>query len=590
MSKPKNAPRAGASVAYSYIRFSSPQQAEGNSLRRQTERAAAYCAKRGWTLDTTLTLRDLGVSAFRGKNAAVGNFRTFLDAIKTGKVAPGSALIVESIDRISRQGIDEGYDLIKGILKADIRIVTLSPEREFDREATRSLSKGALEIQLILERAAEESERKSDRVGDAWARKRERARRTGEVLTHQLPAWIEERGGKLHLIPARAAVVRRIFRLAAEGRGERLIVGALMREKVAPFKPGKGWSTPYIGYILRDRRALGEFRPHSRGEPEGEPIAGYYPAAVREDEWLAARAGAAQRRGKAGRVSRRVNVFSHLVRNALGGDKYSARLRPPSKGRGNAQRVLVNGEYLAGRGACRSFPFDTFEAAVLSCLKEIDPRDILPSDDQGPDEAAVLAGELAGVEAELAEAAAFMASQGFSATIGKRITEVEARKAKLTADLTDARARATCPAAVAWEEVGSLVDVLDRAPDPQDARLRLRSALRRIVDSIWLQVVTRGHDRLAAVQVRFAGGGQREYLIWHSPPKANGKRRKEGWWRVASVRSPFGPLAGDSPASLGLAPLDLADPEGAARAEELLSLPAEDLEGLFAGAPRHPLP
>src|SRR5690348_4315741 len=116
-------------TAYSYIRFSHPQQAAGDSLRRQTERAEAYCARKGLTLDTALTLRDLGVSAWQGKNAAVGNFRTFLDAIKTGRVEPGSALIVEGIDRISRQGIDEGYDLIKSILKAGVRIVTLSPER-----------------------------------------------------------------------------------------------------------------------------------------------------------------------------------------------------------------------------------------------------------------------------------------------------------------------------------------------------------------------------------------------------------------------------------------------------------------------------
>src|SRR5204862_6491823 len=98
-------------AAFSYVRFSHPSQLEGDSLRRQTERATDYCKRKGLTLDTSLTLRDLGVSAFRGKNAAVGNFRTFLDAVKAGKVAPGSALIVESIDRISRQGSDEGYDL-----------------------------------------------------------------------------------------------------------------------------------------------------------------------------------------------------------------------------------------------------------------------------------------------------------------------------------------------------------------------------------------------------------------------------------------------------------------------------------------------
>ena len=130
------------STAYSYIRFSHPDQAKGDSLRRQDERAKDFCRRKGWTLDENLTLHDLGVSAFRGKNAAVGNFRGFLEGIKTGKVAAGSVLIVESFDRISRQGIDEGYDLIKSILKSGIRIVTLSPEREFDREATRGLTKG----------------------------------------------------------------------------------------------------------------------------------------------------------------------------------------------------------------------------------------------------------------------------------------------------------------------------------------------------------------------------------------------------------------------------------------------------------------
>src|SRR5262249_12827132 len=158
-------------TAYSYVRFSTPEQAQGDSLRRQTELAEDYCRRRGWTLDATLSLRDLGVSAFRGDNALNGNLRTFLDAIKRELVPPGSALIVESFDRIKRQGIDEGYELVKKIIKAGVRIVTLYPEREFDVSATKSLTKGALEIQLILERAAEESERKSVRLQAVWGEK-----------------------------------------------------------------------------------------------------------------------------------------------------------------------------------------------------------------------------------------------------------------------------------------------------------------------------------------------------------------------------------------------------------------------------------
>src|SRR5262249_13798159 len=159
------------------------KQQQGDSRRRQTDgRAEAYCKRRGWKLSPH-TYEDLGVSAYRGKNALVGNLGEFLRAIGSGAVKAGSALLVERLDRISRQGIDEGYDLIKKILKAGVKIVTLSPEREFDRDATRSLSKGALEIQLILERAAEESERKGERVAAARRQERERLRRTGEVVT-----------------------------------------------------------------------------------------------------------------------------------------------------------------------------------------------------------------------------------------------------------------------------------------------------------------------------------------------------------------------------------------------------------------------
>ena len=129
MPAPSKQHNPASTIVYSYIRFvQCPQfRPEGDSVRRQSERAAEYCQRRGWVLDETLTLRDLGVSAFKGSNAAVGNFRTFLDAVQEGRVVPGSVLLVESFDRISRQGIDEGYDLIKSILKAGVKIVTLSP-------------------------------------------------------------------------------------------------------------------------------------------------------------------------------------------------------------------------------------------------------------------------------------------------------------------------------------------------------------------------------------------------------------------------------------------------------------------------------
>ena len=52
--------------AYSYVRFSTPEQARGESFRRQIEAARAYAAKNGLVLDESF--RDEGVSAFKGKH------------------------------------------------------------------------------------------------------------------------------------------------------------------------------------------------------------------------------------------------------------------------------------------------------------------------------------------------------------------------------------------------------------------------------------------------------------------------------------------------------------------------------------------
>lgn len=360
--------------AFSYIRFSTPEQAKGDSLRRQTEKAEAYCHRRGWVLDESLTLRDLGVSAFKGKNAMVGNLRVFLDAVGRGTIPPGSALIVESIDRITRQGIDEGYDLIKGILKKGVLVVTLSPEREFGPEAVKSLSKGALEIQLILERAAEESERKSERIGASWAQKKKKAR-DGVLLSHRVPGWIQVKDGKLVLRPKAAKAVRRIFELAAGGKGIPTILRTLDREKVAPIGRNGEWNRAYLGLLLKDRRVLGEYQPKKDlgRHKDGAVIMNYYPPVVTQSQWEAARAGIFSRRKGKGRIGKcRVNVFNSILKHARDGDSYIMTTNYRRLARGLQKvNVLVNYRADMGIGGTRAYsiPYDVFETAVLSCFK-----------------------------------------------------------------------------------------------------------------------------------------------------------------------------------------------------------------------------
>ena len=57
--------------AYSYIRFSTPEQGHGDSERRQREAATEYAENNGLelVLDREYQFLDFGVSAYKGRNS-----------------------------------------------------------------------------------------------------------------------------------------------------------------------------------------------------------------------------------------------------------------------------------------------------------------------------------------------------------------------------------------------------------------------------------------------------------------------------------------------------------------------------------------
>jgi DNA invertase Pin-like site-specific DNA recombinase len=574
-------PASRPSLAFSYIRFSHPDQAKGDSLRRQVEAAAAWCGRNHVTLDTSLTLHDLGKSAYTGehrKNPDRHALAAFLKLIESGKVPQGSCLLIENLDRLSREHEVPACHLLTGILMAGVSVVQLAPYEMVltDKSNGWELMRAVME----LSRGHGESALKSDRVGKAWARRRQQTRENGAILTHKLPLWVEAKNGKLRLIPERAAAVRRVFALSAAGYGNAGIVKKLTAEKVPAFGEAGHWSRTYVDLILKDRRALGELQPRTRdGKPDGEPIPKYYPPVVTEAEWQAARSGSAQRRKRMGRgrrwtpeedaviralsvpeaakklgrtqaavrvhkclLSRRdnppakkdptaqhVNVFSGLLKDALDGNSYYVATRS-SKFYGTRWRVLLNVASAEGRAPARSFPFGVFEQAVLSLLREIDPHDIL-NGDSGPDLLQTLSGRRAEVENKIAQLEAELLDGDIPA-VARVLKRLEDEKRELVEREAEARQKATRPLSAAWGEARSLIGALAKAPDPADARTRLRAVLKRMVDSVWLVTVPRGRDRLCAAQVWFAGGKRhREYLIYHRPASVNFARaQKGGWW------------------------------------------------------------
>ncbi len=110
-------------IAYSFIRFSSPEQAKGDSLRRQLE-ASEAATEHDLSLDSSF--RDLRRSASKWSacrpDRALGRFIGLVDS---RDVKPGSWLIVEDMDRLDRRKVNVALKQFMSLLEAGITIHTM---------------------------------------------------------------------------------------------------------------------------------------------------------------------------------------------------------------------------------------------------------------------------------------------------------------------------------------------------------------------------------------------------------------------------------------------------------------------------------
>jgi DNA invertase Pin-like site-specific DNA recombinase len=332
--------------AYSYVRFSSPKQAEGFSLQRQRDKAAAYAAENGLELDTELKLQDLGVSAFRSLNAKTGALSIFLRAVQDGIVPVGSHLLVENIDRLTRDDIPEAAGLFLSIIGAGITVVTLTNGYSYSRQSLKDLPYEMMQIVMELIRANQESTLKSTRVSDAYDRKRRLAAQgdKSKPFTRALPAWLEwsEETKGFVVIPERAAVIHKVFSMADGGLGQQLIAERLNKEGVLTFerrgnhRKAGAWHRSYVQRLLTNSALVGTFTPHLRGKDKRkpvpqDPVENYFPKVIEHElfERVASRARAAAPRGRHATVETK-SVFAGLSKCAHCGGPFTRMLKSPN--------------------------------------------------------------------------------------------------------------------------------------------------------------------------------------------------------------------------------------------------------------------
>jgi DNA invertase Pin-like site-specific DNA recombinase len=369
--------------AYSYTRFSTPEQAKGDSTARQALAARRWAEQHGVELDTELTFRDEGVSAFDGDNVERGALGAFLRAVQNGDVPRGSWLLVESLDRLSRQKPLRAATFMATIIALGVTVVDLfDGGREYNTEALDSDSTLLLTMIIRFIRANEESALKSSRVAAGHHRARElfaSSQQLTKAYTRQLPGWLRwnDDTKQIEAIPERAKTVRKMFQLADKGWGQHRIAGWLNENAGEPWgrgkRKGERWHRSYVRKVLTNRAVVGTFIPHivqrdpvtrKRVRKPLDAIHHRFPAIVDRElfERVSSRIGTTAPRGRHTRAEVR-SIFSGVLKCRHCG--------------GTVTRIS-KGEYVylvcsAANSSARTchyeaFPYTEFEQAFIASI------------------------------------------------------------------------------------------------------------------------------------------------------------------------------------------------------------------------------
>lgn len=357
--------------AYSYIRMSTDTQLKGDSLRRQFEASAKYARDHG--LNLIEHMQDIGVSGWKGQNAKIGVLGAFIHALENGDIPANSVLLVENLDRLSRNQILEALQQFLNILNHDIEIVTLSDQQRYTKQTLANNGTMFISIGAML-RANEESEIKSKRISAAWENKRKTA--ADRPLTSLCPAWLRlsKETQTFEQIPDKVEVVKKIFAMCINTSGIYAIARHLNANKIPVFGRAKFWHESYISKILANHAVIGQFQPKKRVNGQacsaGDVIANYFPPIISEQDFYLARAALNERvNGASGRKGANFsNLFSGLIYcGSCGG-----RMRLKNRGKDNTKSFICSRQAASSTCNMPEWHLDVVESTILRHLHDID--------------------------------------------------------------------------------------------------------------------------------------------------------------------------------------------------------------------------
>lgn len=509
-------------IAGVYCRKSTEQTsvtADQKSVARQIEHACAYAARKGWRVADEHVYVDDGISGAEFANRP--GLARLLNALKPR--APFQFLVISDLDRLGREQLETGY-VMKQIAVGGVRVFSYLEDREIAVDS--SLATFMMQVQAFG--ASLEREKARQRTRDAMVRKAEAGHVTGGQCFGYRNVTISGPDGRRSHVerviePAEAEIVRRIFRLSAEGFGLKAIVKLLNAEGASSPRAQLGrartWAPSSVRAVLHrpiyrgevvwaqtaKRDTWGRTRPSAR--PETDWIRRPAPALriVDDAEWDAAHARIVAARGvyfrstngeRFGRPTLN-NPSKYLLTNMALCGVCGGTLHVVSRSHGASRKRFYGCSAFHERGTCTNradVPIADADDVLLEALLDdvLDPtivRDAadeairLLRDDGRAERLDRLDAELAALNRERDRIVAAIAAGGDLPGLVDGLRTRETRRAALEVERDAVRAQAALEASAIGTIRGELLDLAQSwrrvlADDPTHARPIVSSLLR----------------------------------------------------------------------------------------------------------------
>lgn len=301
-------------MALIYSRYSTSEQ-RGFSLERQQTHGAQFATEQGWVVEKTIS--DEARSAFHGANRYEGASLHEFELEARNGLHTGKVLVVENIDRLSRQGAKAAAQLIWGLNENGVDVATYH-----DGHIYRASGSGEMldifKLVILAQQAHEESSKKSKRTSATWQKRFERiAEGTQSGPIPNTPMWVDLIDGEMVLNEHRTRVLNDIYDLYIDGAGIHRIVTTLHDRKEPSWTPAEqlrgnnGWYYSYIYRLLTKRTVIGEYVTH-----DGKTISNsFWPQAISTEKWNRAQAALAMRKGN--QKTEKINLNRNLLQGIV---------------------------------------------------------------------------------------------------------------------------------------------------------------------------------------------------------------------------------------------------------------------------------